>query len=269
MSLCFALVKFSLSSILLIPVGIVVVAGLLWLQRSLQIFTRGTVAFMAVVVLVTAVISLVDKGQSIRINEDRALRITQRQVALRALDSWCGETFDVYSRFTVSGRAVVNYEAVVIDVIDSRGALWGEQAKIFKSKIKHDYDDLLKRGGSVTSRVVAINMGHGRDFFARSVRYSFTVVIDVQATEKDSEPARLHPPRLIVRGSVRLSALDGEEKQWVVKALRISDWDDCSPEEGAQQFYESEFQDHTYKVNKIRSSRNRYGRRSFIYAWDQ
>lgn len=76
--------------------GLVAVLGgggiLVWLlaflHKKLQIFTRGTVGFMIVAVMITSVLSLVERAQTIRDTRDAALNNARRQTALQFLTSW-------------------------------------------------------------------------------------------------------------------------------------------------------------------------------------
>ena len=68
--------------------GVAAVLLLIVLQKHLRIFTRGTVTFMATVVMVATVISLVDLGNDVRNREHSARDRGRRAVGANFVRNW-------------------------------------------------------------------------------------------------------------------------------------------------------------------------------------
>ena len=71
-----------------VPAAILLVWFLRGLQRRFRIFTRGTVTFMVVVMMVTAVVSTFDHLHSIKRTEQRMRSVAQHRTVASFLSTW-------------------------------------------------------------------------------------------------------------------------------------------------------------------------------------
>ena len=254
----FSLTSISLSvvSIIWIIAGIGLVAVLILLQRSLHIFSRGTVAFMAVVVLATAAIALLEKGNSTRNAERRTTRLGERKVALIGLDLWCKRAFDTHGRVT-TGTVSRTGECL-------EG--WEDLATNLNKQVREHYAG-NSHLTSIVSEPVAIHLdkygdGSWNPFSPRTTRWHFRVLIGAQV-----DGTRVTPD-LVIRGNMSTQALPNSSSDWVICDLSARIARQGAPDT-AKLFADAEFQNTHYGVKKTLTSNNRYGRHKVKYAWKE
>ena len=250
----------SISLVLRIVAVLLLIPLVVFLQRSLKIFTRGTISFMAVAILIAAGVALVEKGNSIRNSKDRSVRLAQRQAALGGLDRWCEQTFNQHQRIT-SGNTF--YKG---DFAAESKALSMSVAQFLDASLPSN-DAVEVDDPSTPLRTEAASIwlsGYGREtwapFATKQTSWDFTIIVGVTIGDRRASP------NIKIHGTIDTSAMTDSGEGWFVRGIsgRI---DEIPPTDAARYFEKGEFQSSNYSIAKNWSSNNRFGRRRLQYHW--
>lgn len=239
--------------ILILPGAALVALLLGLLQKKLRIFTRGTVAFMALVVAVTTALSLLSVGNDIRNTESRYSLSRQRSLAFNALTPFCETVFDASWYSSSTSR---EYDRSFLS--DCRQA-----RQSFELFLSDDHPLKATDRDRLTTRAVAMKLdatpqwGIGNNDFQI---WDFKVLVHV------IEEGRPSVPDVIVNGFFILSH-EGRQVEWRVSGLNRVTQDTVSSEESARLFYEADGRDPKLKVKRGWSSKNPYAHGRYGYQW--